>query len=173
MDQKDSSPPILEIDPRFIYKISRLNKKTKRYEHYPALNADGHIDYAYRSGLDGIKTEIISENLVQGADGSFTHWVTIKATVNIFGKTFMGMACSNSRVVQEAGYEVAIAETRAIKRAIAVACNITEKVINPSGSIPTRDIVDIPLEEEPSHEIPHEIIRAPDDILTDSDQFEV
>ena len=173
MTTNSTPPPVLEIDPRFIYKVTRLNKKTKRYEHIPALNADGHIDYAHRLGLDWIKTQIVSENLVQGADGSFTHWVTVKATVYIRGTEFTGMACSNSRVVKEQGFEVAVAETRAIKRAIAFACNITEKIINPGGEIPTREIVDMPLEEEHTTEIPGEITKASEDVLTDSDQFEV
>jgi len=166
--------PMPEIDPRFVYRFTKFNKKSKIYETHLGLTADGHIDYAYRCGMEKIITEIIEEKFVEGVDGSTTHWVSVKATVYIRGVTFTGMSCSNSRVVQEPGFELAVAETRAIKRAVAIACNITEKIINPGGETPTRDIVDLPIDEPKSHEeIPREITKSAEDVLTDSEQFEV
>ncbi len=177
---KSPIPPVSEppIDTRFIYPISRFDKKTRKYETVLALNADGHIDYAYTCGFDSISTEIVNEQIIEGADGSTTHWVTVKATVSVKGRQFNGLACCNSRVVSTAGFEVAIAETRAIKRAIAIAYNITEKKINPGGIKPTREIVDIPLDhhehELNDDEIPDSIRKSPEDMVSGSDeQFEV
>lgn len=164
------------IDPRFIYQVTRKNRRTMKYETFPALNADGYVDCAHQMGLGDVKTEIVDIETTHGSDGSVTRWVTVQATVNVAGRVVTGLSCANSRKVTEPGFEVAVAETRAIKRAIAVACNITEKVINPGGEIPTREIVDLPL-EEPEHDpdIPENIRKPMSDII-DADggaQFEV
>jgi hypothetical protein len=164
-----------EIDPRFVYQVTRRNRRTNKTETAPALNADGHIDYAHQIGLDCVTTEIVDNVTTEDRDGGSTRWITMKATVSINGKLFTGFACANSRKVMEPGNEVALAETRAIKRAIAVACNITEKVINPSGKIPTREIVDMPLDEhdEEEHDIPSEIKRGAGEIINADEQFRV
>lgn len=175
MESPPNSYPEPTIDKRFVYPITRFNKKTKKYDTVLALNADGHIDYAHACGVNNIITEIVNEQIVEGADGGSTHWVTVKATVFLHGVQFTGLSCCNSRIAQTAGFEVAIAETRAIKRAIAFACNITEKKINPEGIAPTREIVDIPLDDHETDvdEIPESIRKTPEEAFSDSEQFEV
>lgn len=164
------------IDPRFIYQVTRKNRRTMKYETFPALNADGYVDCAHQMGLGDVKTEIVDIETTHDTDGGVTRWVTVQATVNVAGRVVTGLSCANSRKVTEPGFEVAVAETRAIKRAIAIACNITEKVINPGGEIPTREIVDLPI-EEPDHEsdIPESIKKPMSDIIEadGGKQFEV
>lgn len=170
------SPTTPKIDPRFIYLVTRKNKKTMKFETAPALNADGHIDYAFQLGMGDVLTEIVDLQTTQDPDGGTTRWVTVKATVTIGDRTCTGMSSANSRRVSEPGFEVAVAETRAIKRAIAVCCNITEKLINPDGATPSRDMVDLPLDQpEPEPEIPQHI-RKPMSEVIDADggqQFDV
>jgi hypothetical protein len=179
MAEKKPQPPIsFKINPRFIYNVTRKIKKGLKWEYIitPALTADGYIDCAHQMGIGNVKTEIVDLETTHDPDGGITRWVTVMATIEVAGRTVTGLASTNSRNVQTPGFEVAVAETRALKRAIAIACNINETVINPSGEIPTREIVDLPIEEpEPESEIP-EHVRKPMSEIIDADggpQFEV
>lgn len=164
------------VDPRFIYPLSFRNRKTGRIETRPDLNADGYLDYAHQIGLVSVESELLRYTTETADDGGMVRWATVRVTVVVGNITATGLSCTSNRdrFVKEPGYEVAVAETRALKRALAIAANVTEKVINPSGTVPTREIVDVPLEEpqEPERKIPDELKKSPDDI-SGADQFEV
>ena len=77
-------------------------------------------------------------------------------------------ASANDRdqFVKQPGYEVQVAETRAKKRAIADACNLTEMQISPDADSPTREAVDMPLPKTETGAmgdgIPGDMKRQPD-----------
>lgn len=177
MKKESSQPSSPSINSRFVYFAKRYNKNLKKFEFIPQLNADGHIDYAHQFDLGDIKTEIIDTDTYTDVDGGRVRWVTVKATVIIDGRTVTGMSTECSRNVQQIGFETSIAETRALKRAIAFACNITEKIINPEGETPTREIVDMPLDnplDEEENKIPTEKTKPAMDVINSSDeQFDV
>ncbi len=168
------------INPRFIVR-PRFGKIT-----VPILTADGHIDYAHQVGLISSSTQIINQERTVEDDGSVTRWCTVKVTIccndvkDIEGKkkiTVDGIACASTRdkFVKEPGYEVAVAETRALKRAIAVAYNITDLIINPTGTTATREFVDLPfrkgvIDEDEDDIIPSDLKKSPVDILGDTGQ---
>jgi hypothetical protein len=143
----------------------------------PILNADGHVDYAHQIGFDWSNTKIIEMHSEKEEDGSVTRWATVKVTVSIGGKKASGISCANTRdqFVKQPGYEVAVAETRALKRAIALAANITEDIINPKGKLPTREFVDMPIREtDIDDDIPADIKKKASDIIdADAENFNV
>jgi hypothetical protein len=112
-----------------------------------------------------------------------TRWCIAKATCVVFRQgvdkqkrpifpedciTATSFATANDRdqFVRQPGYEIQVAETRAKKRALADACNLTEKQISPDDSEPTREAVDMPLpnmEIGPASDgIPSDMKRVPD-----------
>lgn len=174
-----SSVPQPIIEERFVVKPRFSGKggtKTIRM-----LNADGHIDAAHRMGLVSLTTEIIdrwNEDSNQSNDEgetfiSRTRWCIVRATavVSHGGGTITatGISCTSDRdkFVKQPGHEVAVAETRAKKRALADACNITERFISPDNTEPTRETVDMPLPKDEDTEkpgIPSDMIRPVPDI---------
>lgn len=166
--------PIVEerfvVKPRFGPRIVRM------------LNADGHIDIAHKMGLVSLKTDLLHkwvEEIEQTNDEnekfvSRTHWCIVRVTATVKAPdgrstiTCDGISCVNDRdkFVKQPGYEIAVAETRAIKRALANACNITEKYISPDAREPTRETIDMPLpksdevDEKPG--LPADVLRKPD-----------
>lgn len=171
--------PEPKINERFIYNLSfggkRLGEKKRVIRD---LNADGYIDYAHQCGLKEIRSFLLERKLVEDAEGNQTWWATVHVTVTMLdGTSSTGLSCASSRDgrVTMPGYEVAVAETRAIKRAIAVVCNINEEKISPLEDTPTRDTVDMPLdngagvdENTMFHGINHEIIRSKKDVMGDT-----
>jgi hypothetical protein len=173
-------PPTPTINPRFIIQVPFRDSRTKKVNFVPVLNHDGYIDYAHQVGLISTRTEIIEQRVEETPSGTDelgrpkvdrTRWCTVRVTVEVEsprGKiSAQGIAsvCDRDKwASRQLGMEVAVAETRAEKRAIAKACNITEAVINPTGENPTRETVDMPIQradiEEPE-EIPKDVRTTP------------
>ncbi len=184
-------PTDAAIDERFIYKVHFRDKKTGRLNPVRMLNADGHIDYAHKKGLVSLTTEVISRWAENEGKSNETRWCIAMATAVVMGDkggtvTCTGISCVNDRdkAVKQPGYEVEVAETRAKKRALADAANITERLISPEGKTPTRETVDQDLEsgdeiDEPERKIPQEVrkqapvIVAPDGLKPTTDQFDL
>lgn len=179
-EQLPSKTPQPVIEERFVVKPRFSGKggtKTIRM-----LNADGHIDAAHRMGLISLTTEIIDRwnedtNQTNEENETFvsrTRWCIVRATAVVFAPgggsiTATGISCTSDRdkFVKQPGHEVAVAETRAKKRALADACNITERFISPDNTEPTRETVDMPLpkDEDKDNEkpgIPQDMLRKPD-----------
>ena len=122
---------------------------------------------------------MLDQRVITEEDGSSTRWCTVQVKVVMKNGTFAeGIACVSNRdkFVKQPGYEVAVAETRALKRAIATVCNITEAIINPEGQKPTRDFVDMPVKQDDIEEmdIPADIKRSPASIIdADAANFDV
>jgi hypothetical protein len=166
--------PTPDINERFIAK-PRFGPKIVRM-----LNADGHIDVAHKMGLVSLKTTLVeykvedieSENEEKERFISRTRWATVIVTAKVKAPDGSiiecdGMSCVNDRdtSVKKPGYEVSVAETRAMKRALASACNITERFIDPKGDAPTREFVDMPLRKDETDEkpgLPDDVLRRPD-----------
>lgn len=176
------------IDERFIFH-GKFKDKLGHTKKVRMLNADGHVDYAHQKGLVSLTTEYT--RWTEGDKDNLTRWCIAKATAIVMSDkggtvTATGISCvsDRDRFVKDAGREVEVAETRAKKRALADAANITEKVITPEGKEPARETVDTPLDdggevEEPSNEIPAGIrktiapvITAPDGLVA-QDQFQI
>jgi len=174
--------PEPKINPRFIYTTKfRSGKLGGKIHEVPALNADGHIDYAHQVGLKSVGTELISREKVDDLDGNTTWWATVQVWIKLSdGRQASALSCCSSRDprVTQPGYEVAVAETRALKRAIAVVCNITEELINPTSKEPTRETVDVPLDEDRldfhTDEIPKELVKSKSEIIdAEKEQFDI
>jgi hypothetical protein len=173
--------PVPDIDERFVVKAPfRSTKAGGKTKFVRMLNADGHIDVAHKMGLIGLETTVL-ERWVESSeqtndDGekfvSQTRWCMVKARASVkspTGETIVadGTAVAHDRdkFVKQPGYEIMVAETRAIKRALSNACNITDKYINPEEGEPTRETVDMPLppddfDEKPG--LPSDMLRKPD-----------
>lgn len=168
------------VSERFVIQ-TKFNNKGKP-TIVPILNADGHIDIAHQIGLISLTSRIIRQWSVEKPAGvdeyenpktDVTNWVEVEAVAVVKGSkpgetiTANGFCCANDRdrFVKSPEYLLAVADTRAKKRALADACNITEAMINPKGKSATRETVDIPLvdnEEDPA--IPQEIRKNIPDI---------
>jgi len=171
----------LTINPRFIIQTPFKNKKTGKTERVPILNFDGHLDVAHQMGLISLTSDIVDEwkeEIPAGYDEQnlpkieTSWWVRVKAQAIVMGPngrtiTATGFNTSNDRdsFVKKKEYLLAVAETRAMKRALYNACGITEAMYNPNGKEATRESVDLPLhpgdEDEPDG-IPEEVRRKPD-----------
>jgi hypothetical protein len=182
--EPSSNEPVPVIDERFVVKAPfRSTKPGGKTKHVRMLNADGHIDVAHKMGLIRLSTEVL-ERWVESSeqtndDGekfiSQTRWCMVKATAVVKSPKGQGepimaegtaVAHDRDKFVKQPGYEVMVAETRAIKRALSNACNITDKYINPTEETPTRETVDMPLppddfdDEKPG--LPADMLRRPD-----------
>lgn len=156
-------PAVPRIKERFIYTAPfRDRKRPGRVTKVRILNADGHIDYAHQKGLKFVGAEMVDrwEELVEdprtGTKRS-VKWCIMRARVVMAdGTEAWAHSCvsSEDNFVNQIGREVEVAETRAKKRALADAANITEEVISPDAATPTREAVDMGLEpgdaEEPA-----------------------
>lgn len=164
-----------KINQRFIYTLKFRAGRLGSQKETVALTADGHIDYAHKVGLKEVHSELITRERQEDPSGNITWWATVKVIITLEnGIIASGISCCSSREVSKPGFEVSVAETRALKRAIAVACNITEELISPSAKEPTRETVDIPLDEDTmednafSHvEVPKEIVKPHSEVLGD------
>lgn len=169
--------PTPDIDERFIFK-ARFGPKIVRM-----LNADGHIDVAHKMGLESLKITLLDSRTTEieqiNDEGerfiSRTRWAIVLATAKVKAPDGSiiecdDISCANDRdkFVKAPGFEVAVAATRAIKRALASACNITEKYISPDAKEPTREFVDMQLtkdrdeDNEKRPDLPEEVLRKPD-----------
>ena len=165
-----------KINPNLIYVAKFGNRKTGKTDSVPMLTLDGYIDYAHQLGLISLTTEIVKiwdERTPAGLDEnnqpkeSVTRWCIVKAIAVIKGGikgdniTVTGITCVNDldKFVKNPGGEIAVAETRAKKRALAGACGITDDMIAiaveekkkaPIGQtrFPKRETVDAPLETD-------------------------
>jgi hypothetical protein len=176
----NSHEPIPQIEERFVVKIRFKGKRPGESTLVRMLNADGHIDAAHKMGLISLRSEILErwiEETEQTNDESEkfisrTRWCIVKVTAQVRSPeggviTVDGISCTNDRdkFVKQPGYEVVVAETRAIKRALANACNLTEKYISPDSEEPTRETVDMPLpteEKKETPDLPPDMLRKPD-----------
>lgn len=161
----ENNPP--RINPRFIYTTKFRNKIGKIVE-IPDLNADGYIDFAHQVGIGCINSTLISREMYKDENGNVTWWATVKVEVVMkSGIKTAGISCCSSRDprVTQPGYEVSVAETRALKRALALATNVTEKVISDAlkekqseyaEHKPRREFVDEFIPEPPEPEPEHE-----------------
>jgi len=168
------------LNPRFIY-TSKFRSKLGKVTEVHDLTADGHIDYAHKIGIDRLVSTLISHERIV-TDGEITWYATVRVEVQLKnGMCASGLSCCTSRDqrVTQQGFEVAVAETRALKRAIGVACNITEEMISNAfmaqsvePTRPTREFVEEPLDET---EIPEHLIKPFEHLNrdTEGDQFKV
>lgn len=173
------------INPRFVIKTPFRNRKTGKTTYAYILNSDGHIDVAHQMGLVSLTTEIVDEwcnRIPAGLDENNsprydeTWWVRVKATAVVVNPksptgvtTVIAYNTSNDRdrFVKSPEHLLAVAETRAKKRALSDACNITEALIHPEGTEATREaeglpITDSSLDDEPN--IPGDVRRTLPDI---------
>lgn len=172
-------PPV--IDQRFIIRTPFKNKRTGKTTTVLILNFDGHLDVAHQMGLISLTSKIVDEwkdTIPAGTDEEgnpkvdTTWWVRVQATAVVVGPhgrdiTATGFSTANDRdsFVKKPEYLLAVAETRAMKRALYNACGITEAMFNPDGKVATRESVDLPLHDDDVDEptaIPSDVRRQPD-----------
>lgn len=179
---QDKTPP--RINTRFIITTPFKNRRSGKIEKVPLLNMDGHLDIAHQYGLISLTSKIIREWEVKVPAGQdeykndkfdITAWIEVKATAIVRSPDGLGTiitdgycrANDRDRFVKSPEYLLAVAETRAKKRALYQACNITEEMINPGGTAPTREAVDLPIiddSDESSPEIPSAVKKNRPDI---------
>jgi hypothetical protein len=175
----EGKAPVLQQ--RFVIQVPFKNRKSGKTTHTPILNFDGHLDYAHQMGLISLSSELVREweiSIPAGLDEQnqpkreITRYALVKATAvvrnqkstgGITTSTGYGCAQDHDTFVKSPEYLVAVAETRAMKRALYNACGLTEAIISPEGKEATRESVDLPLhpgeEDEPSNEIPSDVRR--------------
>jgi len=172
------------VNQRFVIKTPFKGKMGKTtYAHI--LNGDGHIDVAHQVGLISLTTEIIDEwktEVPAGLDEynnpktDVTWWIRVKAIAIVVNPksptgttTTTGYCTANDRdrFIKSPEYLLAVADTRAKKRALADACNITEAMINPDATEATREAEGIPmsrLDDDDEPNIPKEVRKNVPDI---------
>jgi hypothetical protein len=169
----------VKANPRFVILTSFKNHKTGKAEKVPILNMDGHIDIAHQMGLVSLTADIIDEwkqEIPAGVDEEnnprveIVWWVRVKATAVVCGEhgsitaTGFSTVSDRDRFVKTPENLLAVAETRAEKRALARACGITEATYDPESKVAHREDVDLPIvhpgdDDEP--EIPQEVRKKP------------
>ena len=151
------------VNQRFVIKTPFRNKRTGKTTFAFLLNSDGHIDVAHQMGLVSLTTEIIDEwceRVPAGLDENNqprfdeTWWVRVKATAVVANPasptgtttvTAYNTSHDRDKFVKNPEYLLSVAETRAKKRALSDACNITEAMIHPEGTEATREAEGIPI----------------------------
>lgn len=176
------APPV--VNQRFVIKTPFRNRSTGKTTYAYILNSDGHIDVAHQMGLVSLTTEIIDqwkEEVPAGVDENnnprmdVTWWIRVQATAVVANQrsptgitttTAYCTAHDRDRFVKSPEYLLAVAETRAKKRALSDACNITEAMIHPEGKEATREAEGLPIDggadDEPK--IPGDVRRNIPDI---------
>ena len=184
-DTKQKVDKVITVNQRFVIKTPFRNRNTGKTTYAYILNSDGHIDIAHQMGLVSLKTRIVSEwrDRVSAGDDEHgnpkfddTWWVRVQATAVVVNPkspsgvttvTAYNTSNDRDRFVKSPEHLLAVAETRAKKRALSDACNITEAVIHPEGKEATREAEGLPItigdaEDEPN--IPRDVQRRAPDI---------